>query len=45
MTREDLSVNGMIIFLSATVIAVVAIVLQRRRGGRQKYHNQPTRDP
>jgi hypothetical protein len=29
-------VNGMIIFLSATVIAIVAIVLQRRRSERQK---------
>ena len=30
MTREVL-VNGMIIFVSATVIAIVAIILQRRR--------------
>jgi hypothetical protein len=35
MTTEVL-VNGMVIFLSATAVAIVAIVLQRRRHGHQR---------
>jgi hypothetical protein len=33
--------NGMIIFVSATVIAIVAIILERRRSGRSKQSRTP----
>ena len=33
--ESEVSMNRMTIFVSATVIAIIAIVLQRRRGGRQ----------
>jgi hypothetical protein len=35
-TTRRLLMNGMVIFLGATAIAIVAIILQRRRGRHER---------